>query len=255
MFSLSRLSLLGLVPFVVASPPLKRQVDGEEHCGQWDEIVAGQYTLYLDQWGLENADSGESCATLTSLDGTTIGWENRWNWEGGEGVKSYTNVNLNEGIGSQLSAINSIPATWEWSQTTTGSIVANIAFDVFTSSTQGGSNENEIMVWVANYGAGPISYEYGADGQPVPVASSVDVAGHTWNLYHGTNGAQEVYSFLTADGAAIQSFSGDLNEFIKYLTANQGLSTNQYLTTVQSGTEATSGSAVFTSTAYSASVN
>uniref|UniRef100_A0A0W0FK83 Glycoside hydrolase family 12 protein n=1 Tax=Moniliophthora roreri TaxID=221103 RepID=A0A0W0FK83_MONRR len=173
----------------------------------------------------------------------------------GSSSTSAANVNLNEGIGSQLSGINSILATWEWSQATTGNIVANIAFDVFTSSTQGGSNENEIMVWVANYGARPISYEYGADGQPVPVASSVDVAGHTWNLYHGTNGAQEVYSFLTSDGAAIQSFSGDLNEFIKYLTANQGLSANQYLTTVQSGTEVTSGSAVFTSTAYSVSVN
>ncbi|KAK7036677.1 hypothetical protein VNI00_011342 [Paramarasmius palmivorus] len=249
MVSFTKLSLLlGLVPFIAASPAhLKRQVDGEEHCGQWDQIVVGQYTVYVNQWGKDNANSGESCATVTSLEGTTIGWENRWNWSGGQGVKSYTNVNLNEGIGGQLSAISSIPATWEWSQDTTSGIVANIAFDLFTSSTQGGSNENEIMIWVANYGAGPISYEYGADGQPVPVASNVNVAGQTWNLYVGTNGAQEVYSFLTADGSAIQSFSGDLNEFVTYLTSNQGLSADQYLTTVQSGTEATEGSAVFTS--------
>lgn len=31
------------------------------------------------------------------------------------------------------------------------SVVADVAYDMFTSSTSGGSNEYEIMVWLANY--------------------------------------------------------------------------------------------------------
>ena len=36
-------------------------------------------------------------------------WVNNWTWTGGTGVKSYTDLQLNEGINKQLSAINSMP--------------------------------------------------------------------------------------------------------------------------------------------------
>ncbi|KAG7095202.1 hypothetical protein E1B28_005978 [Marasmius oreades] len=253
-------ALITLLPFIYAAPVtenglVKRQIDTSQHCGQWDTVVAGQYTLYLDQWGMGNAQSGQSCANLISLSGTTISWKNTWNWVGGNGVKSYTNVNLNNGLNKQLSAIKSIPASWKWSQSTSGTIVANVAFDLFTSSSSGGSNQNEIMIWLANYNAGPISYNYNADGTPKAVATNISLAGQTWNLYIGSNGAQTVYSFLPASsGTRITSFSGDLNLFLKY-SSSQGLSASQYITTVQSGTEATSGSAVLTSSAYSVVIN
>ncbi|KAF9451591.1 glycoside hydrolase family 12 protein [Macrolepiota fuliginosa MF-IS2] len=246
MFSKKFALLLLLAPFVASAPTEvieKRQsLDTANHCGQWDTVVAGQYTLYLDQWGMGNASSGQSCANLVSLSGTNLVWKNQWTWNGGNGVKSYTNINLNTNLNKQLSAIKSIPAVWNWSQSTSGSIVANVAFDLFTSSSSGGSNANEIMVWLANYNAGPISAVYNSDGTPKPVASNISLAGHTWNLYSGSNGANQVYSFLLTSGTAT-SFNGDLNTFLKYLTSNQGLSTSQYLTTVQAGSEATSGSA------------
>ncbi|KAI3612887.1 glycoside hydrolase family 12 protein [Moniliophthora roreri] len=232
-----------------SSPPTSTSpsgpVDTTERCGQWDSVVVGPYTIYVNQWG-KDGGSGTSCAKVNSLSGTTISYVNRWNWTGGTGVKSYTNVNLNQGVGKQLSAISKIPASWKWSQTQTGTIVANVAFDLFTAASAGASNQYEIMVWVANFNAGPISAQYGSDGKPVPIVQNVNLAGKSWNLYKGSNGAQTVFSFLTSDGSQINSFSGDLNDFIKYLTANQGLSKSQYLTTVQSGTEATSGDAVFT---------
>ncbi|KAJ2987233.1 hypothetical protein NUW54_g9487 [Trametes sanguinea] len=102
-----------------------------------------------------------------------------WTWTGGTGVKSFTNVQLNQGINKQLSAISSMPSTWKWSQSTSGTIVADIAYDLFTSNTAGGSNVNEIMIWLANFNAGPISSQYGSDGKPVPVASNLSIAGHT----------------------------------------------------------------------------
>ncbi|KAG6848551.1 hypothetical protein H0H93_016010 [Arthromyces matolae] len=148
-----------------------------------------------------------------------------------------------------------MPATWKWSQSSTGTIVADIAFDIFTSATSGGSNAYEIMIWLANYNAGPISYNYDSSGNPVAVATGVSLAGQTWNVYYGSNGANYVYSFLPASGSTITSFSGDLYTFFQYLISSQGLSSAQYLTTLQAGTEATSGSATLTTSAYSAVVS
>ena len=105
-----------------------------------------------------------------------------------------------------------LQTTWDWSQTSSGSIVADVAYDLFTSNTAGGSNVNEIMIWLANFNAGPISSQYGSDGKPVPVASNLSLAGHTWNLYSGSNGANAVFSFLPTSGT-ITSFSGDIKAF------------------------------------------
>ncbi|KAJ6611181.1 concanavalin A-like lectin/glucanase [Mycena sp. CBHHK59/15] len=258
MFSLVKLSaLLLLVPFVAAAPAptdvseRATAIDTASHCGQWDTVVAGSYSLLLDQWGLSGASSGSDCASLASLSGTTLAWKTTWTWTGRRhGVKSYTNINLNSGLNKQLSAISSIPSTWTWSQSSTGTVVADIAYDLFTSTSSGGSAVNEIMVWLANFNAGPISATYNSAGQPVPVASNLSLAGHTWNLYFGSNGANNVYSFLPTSGT-ITSFSGDINLFLKYLTANRGVSTSQFLTTAQGGTEATSGSATLTTYAAS----
>ena len=42
---------------------------------------------------------------------------------------------------------------WNWSYSYSGTIVANVAYDIFTSSSSGGTSEYEIMVWLANYNA------------------------------------------------------------------------------------------------------
>ncbi|PPQ72206.1 hypothetical protein CVT24_002363 [Panaeolus cyanescens] len=252
MFSKVKLvALVLLAPLALAAPATeqslaKRQIDTSQHCGDWDVVTAGPYSLLLDQWGKGGASSGQSCASLTSLSGTTVAWKNSWTWQGGNGVKSYTNMQLNNGLNKQLSAIKSMPATWRWSQSTSGSIVANVAFDLFTSSSPGGNNVNEIMIWLGNFNAGPISYQYNSNGTPKPVASNVSLAGVSWNVYSGSNGANNVYSFLPANGGSVTSFSGDLNLFLKYLTSNQGVSSSQYIKTAQAGTEATSGTATLT---------
>ncbi|KAJ7359373.1 glycoside hydrolase family 12 protein [Mycena olivaceomarginata] len=257
MFSFVKLSaLLVLVPFVCSAPTSVEEratIDTSSHCGLFDSVTAGTYSLLLDQWGASGASSGTDCANLVSLSGTTLAWKTTWTWTGGNGVKSFTNINVNSGINKQLSAISSIPATWTWSQSTS-SVVADVAYDLFTSNSAGGSAVNEIMIWLANFNAGPISSQFNAAGQAVPIVSNLSLAGHTWNLYQGSNGANNVFSFLPTSGT-ITSFSGDINLFLKYLTANRGVSTAQFLTTAQGGTEATSGSATLTTSAFSLVIN
>ena len=58
--------------------------------------------------------------------------------------------------------------------------MADVAYDLFTSHTAGGSNVNEVMIWLANFNAGPIAYEYGQDGQAVPTARNLAIAGNNW---------------------------------------------------------------------------
>ena len=110
------LTLLALTAplLAVASPAPAAdaaQIDTSSHCGQWDTVTAGQYELLLDQWGAGGATSGSQCANLVSMSGSTIAWTTTWSWTGGSGVKSFTNIQLNQGINKQLSAISSMPVS------------------------------------------------------------------------------------------------------------------------------------------------
>jgi len=263
MFS-SKVSALALIaPFLalsaVAAPAelvSRQSVDTSSHCGQWDTVTAGSYTMFLDLWGESGATSGSQCSQITSLSGSTIAWKTTWNWVGGNGVKSFSNIQLNQGINKQLSAIKSMPSTWNWSQSSSGTVVADVAYDIFTANTAGGSNVNEIMIWLANYNAGPISAAYNSDGTPKAAAANISIAGHVWNLYSGSNGANNVFSFLpSTKGTTIPSFSGDLLPFFTYLIQHEGVSSSQYLVTAQAGTEPTTGSATLTTSAYSLTIN
>lgn len=63
---------------------------------------------------------------------------------------------------------------------------------------------------------------------------------------------QNVYSFVAS--SQINSFSGDLMEFVNYLTSKQGMPKSQILQSVGAGSEPFTGSnAVFTTTGYSMS--
>jgi xyloglucan-specific endo-beta-1,4-glucanase len=160
-------------------------------------------------------------------------------------VKSYANV-VTSITPKPLSSISSIPSTWRWTYTGT-SIVANVAYDIFTSSTSSSSAEYEIMIWLgALGGAGPIS----STGSPVATPT---LAGSSWKLYSGLNGSMKVFSFVA--GSSVASFSGDLMEFVRFLESSQGLSGSQVLQSVGAGTEAFTGrDAVLTVGAFSLSV-
>jgi xyloglucan-specific endo-beta-1,4-glucanase len=85
-----------------------------------------------------------------------LSWHSAWSWAGGQySVKSYPNVVVDT-QDVPLSKIKSIDTTWKWSYTGQ-SLVTNVAYDVFTSSTVGGAEEYELMVWLGNFNAGPIA--------------------------------------------------------------------------------------------------
>lgn len=127
-------------------------------------------------------------------------------------------------------------------------IVANVAYDLFTSSSSTGSNEYEIMIWLgALGGAGPIS----STGSPI---ATVTLSGKSFQLYYGLNGSMKVYSFV-ASSKNENNFSGNLLDFISYLTQNQGMPTSQYLLSSGAGTEPFVGSSAKLTSTYSLSLS
>ncbi|KAI1492826.1 family 12 glycosyl hydrolase [Biscogniauxia mediterranea] len=243
-------ALLASVAFVgltLATPTPTVDKRAETFCGQWDSRVTDVYTLYNNLWGQDNADSGSQCTTLDGMSSGKLAWSTSWSWSGGQyNVKSYANAVVSF-TKAQLSAISSIPSTWSWSYTGSD-IVANVAYDLFTSSSADGDAEYEIMIWLAALGgAGPIS----SSGSPIATPT---INGVSWSLYNGPNGNMNVYSFVASSQQT--NFDGDLTDFISYLTSEQGLPTIQYLTSVGAGTEPFVGSdAVLTTSGYSVSVS
>ncbi|ROW01630.1 hypothetical protein VSDG_02015 [Cytospora chrysosperma] len=218
-----------------------------EMCDSWGSVTAGPYTIYQNNWGASAADSGSQCTTYDSIDDTTVVWSTSWSWTGGSSsVKSYSNVAL-ESVNKQLSAVSSIPSTWEWSYDGSD-FVADVSYDLWLAPTSGGTNAYEIMVWLGAYGgAGPISSTGSAVATPT-------IGGHSFELYSGPNGDTTVYSFVATE--TVTSFSGDMMDFFSYLVDNEGVSDSNYITSLQAGTEPFTGSdCVFSTTAYSISVS
>ncbi|KFY19333.1 hypothetical protein V493_08010 [Pseudogymnoascus sp. VKM F-4281 (FW-2241)] len=240
------------IPASAPAPSKTIKERATEICGQWDSIETGTYTLYQGLWGIDSATSGSQCSTYESLTGDTIAWSTNWTWQGGEyNVKSYANIVLTQDTGHQVSAIKSIPSKWAYTYTGTG-VVANVAYDVFSSATaegnSDGSSDYEIMIWLATIGgAGPIS-DTGAS------IASVTIAGQDWDVWYGLNGSMKVFSFVAP--TQVDNFDGDLKEFYTYLVENQDFSDTQYITSIGAGTEPFVGTdAVMVTSGYSIALN
>ncbi|KAI0913513.1 family 12 glycosyl hydrolase [Ustulina deusta] len=242
-FTLASAALAGLA---LATPAPTVDKRATTFCGQWDSVQTGSYIVYNNLWG-SSSGTGSQCTTVNGLSGSSVAWSTSWSWSGGESsVKSYANAVI-QTTAKKISAISTIPTTWAYSYTGSN-IVANVAYDLFTSSSASGSSEYEVMVWLAALGgAGPIS----STGSPVATPT---IAGVSWKLYEGYNGAMHVFSFVAS--SQVTNFSGDLKSFLSYLTTNNGMSTSQYVTSLGAGSEPFVGSnAVLTTTGYSISVN
>ncbi|RLN44630.1 hypothetical protein BBJ29_001170 [Phytophthora kernoviae] len=237
--------------FAAASAAVLSTAFAADFCDQWGTATSADYIIYNNLWGKADATSGKQCTGLDNGSGTTVSWHTTWSWQGGDKkVKSYANAAL-EFDAVQLSGIKSIPSTMEYEVSYKGTVVADVAYDLFTTSKPAGEDtvkEFEIMIWLAAIGgAGPIS----STGSAI---EKTTIAGNEFSVYSGPNGDMMVYSFV-AD-KQINSFDGDLMEFFNYLVKSQKFDPKQYLFKVECGTEPFVGTDVkMTVSKYSAVVN
>ncbi|RLN69550.1 hypothetical protein BBJ29_005893 [Phytophthora kernoviae] len=221
-----------LVNIVIAA--LLLSVSAADMCGKWRLSKAGKYIVYNNLWNQGAASSGSQCTGVDSASGSTVAWHTSYSWSGAPTeVKSFSNVALIF-TPKQIKNIKSIPSKMKYSYSYSGTLIADVSYDLFTSSTAAGSNEYEIMIWLAAYGgAGPIS----STGKAI---ATVTIDGNSFKVYKGPNGNTTVFSFVSTK--TITNFSADLLNFLSYLVKNQGLPSSQYLITLEAGTEPFTGS-------------
>lgn len=138
---------------------------------QWGTWTNGGYTLYNNIWG-SGAGSQSIWANSYSNWGVTANHPNTG------GVKSYPNATRN--VNRNLSAINSLTSSFNVTVPSSGAYAS--AYDIWANN-----HAYEIMLWMNKTGpVGPLG----------SLQTTATVGGHTWQIYRGSNGANEVFSFI-----------------------------------------------------------
>ncbi|MFI9614276.1 hypothetical protein ACIHCM_21875 [Streptomyces sp. NPDC052023] len=182
---------------------------------QWGSTTLNGYTLYNNIWG-----SGAGPQTIWANSGTNWGaWADHPNTGG---IKSYPNSK--KVINKPISSLGSLTSDYNVTVPTSGAY--NTSYDIWDTD-----YDYEIMLWV-NYN--------GAVGPLGSWQATVTLGGHSWNVYKGSNGANEVFSFLrTSD-----SSSGSVNvlPILKWIKDTKGWMGDETIGDVQFGYEITSSS-------------
>ncbi|MFD5230927.1 hypothetical protein ACFWJ5_20795 [Streptomyces qaidamensis] len=184
-------------------------------CDQWGQTNLNGYTLYNNIWG---SGAGSQCIWANS--GTNWGvWANHPNTGG---IKSYPNQT--KAINKSITSLTSLTSSYNVSVPSSGAY--NTSYDIWDTD-----HDYEIMLWVNKTGAvGPLGTSQG----------TVSLGGHSWNVFKGTNGANEVFSFIRTSNSS----SGTVNilPILKWIKDTKRWMGNETIGDVQFGYEVTSSS-------------
>ncbi|MEU9559160.1 GH12 family glycosyl hydrolase domain-containing protein [Streptomyces fumanus] len=155
----------------------------------------------------------------------------------------YTNCSPGTNLPARISGISAAPSSISYGYVSNA--VYNASYDIWLDPTPrtDGVNRTEIMIWFNRVGSiQPI-------GSPVGTAT---VGGRSWEVWSGSNGSNDVLSFVAP--SAISSWSFDVMDFVRH-TVSRGLATNDwYLTSIQAGFEPWQNGAGLAVNSFSASV-
>lgn len=216
-------SLVGLlVLFTFASSASAATWSTSEQYGNWTN---NGYILYNNVWG-----SGAGTQSMWANSYSNWGvWANHPNTGG---IKSYPNVTKD--VNLKLSQLSSASSSFNVTVPSSGSSFVS-AYDIWLKN-----YAYEIMLWMNHAGeVKPISYNWSSSGDPVAVQTNVSVGGHTWNVYKGTNGSNEVFSFVRTSNTS--SGTVDVLAVLNWIK-NQGWYGDETLDRIQFGFEITSSS-------------
>ena len=182
---------------------------------RWGTWSSGGYTLYNNVWG-----SGYGPQTIWA--NSTSNWGVWTNHPNTGGIKSYPNATRY--IGRTVSSLGTLSSSFNVSVPTSG-VAFTTAYDIWSSD-----NAHEIMLWM-NY--------YGAVGPLGTLQTTASVGGHTWRIYRGSNGSNNVYSFVRTSNTG----SGTVNvAAVAQWIRSAGWFGNVTIGNVQFGYEITSSS-------------
>jgi len=192
---------------------------------KWGTWSNGGYTVRNDVWG-SGAGSQSIWANSYSNWGVTANHPNTG------GVKAYPHSAKN--VNKRLSAIGSVKSSFNVSAPGSGAYTT--AYDIWCNN-----NAYEIMLWMNKRGAvGPIGSKQ----------TTASVGGHTWDVYKGSNGSNQVFSFVRTSNT--NSGTVDIKAVLNWIKGKSWFG-DVTLGEVQFGFEITSssGGLNFTSNSYS----
>ncbi|MEV6595515.1 cellulose binding domain-containing protein [Actinoplanes sp. NPDC051346] len=195
--------------------------------------VGGRYVVMNNRWG----SAAEQCVNVT-VGGFSITKQDGVGNTGGAPVSypaiyygcHYANCSPGTNLPLRLAAISSV--TSDISYHYVSGATYDAAYDIWLDPTprRDGVNAMEIMIWF--HRQGPI--------QPVgAVVGTTTVGGRAWEVWRGSNGANEVISYVAP--APIASWKFSVLDFIDDVKRRGAVTDSWYLTSVQAGFEPWSG--------------
>ncbi|CAM5675327.1 GH12 family glycosyl hydrolase domain-containing protein [Streptomyces tanashiensis] len=183
-------------------------------CDQWGGTSLDGYKLYNNIWG---SGAGSQCLWANSGTGWGV-WADHPNTGG---IKSYPNST--KSINKTIDSLSRLTSSYNVSVPASGAY--NTSYDIWDTD-----HQYEIMLWVNDNGAvGPIG-TWQAD---------VTLGGHGWNVYKGTNGSNQVFSFLRTSDST--SGTVDIKPILHWIAHSKGwMPGNETIGDVQFGYEITS---------------
>ncbi|MDR7280729.1 GH12 family glycosyl hydrolase domain-containing protein [Catenuloplanes atrovinosus] len=184
-------ALVLALTLTVAAPAQAAAWSSSDRWGTWTN---GGYTLYNNIWG-----SGHGAQTIWANSYSNWGvWADHPNTGG---IKAYPNAT--KFVGRRVSALGPTTSSFNVTVPTSG-VAFTTAYDIWSSD-----NAHEIMLWMNKHGAvGPLG----------TFQLRASVGGHTWDIYRGSNGANNVYSFIRTSNT--DSGTVDIRAIAQWLRTN-----------------------------------
>jgi hypothetical protein len=214
-------------------------------CAQFGSTVQGNYYVQNNAWGT----TATQCINVTDS-GFQITTQNGYNPNSPVSYPSiflgchYTLCSPGMRTPRQVSGISS--ARSSISLTFADNAKYDAAYDIWMDPTPKttGVNQQEIMIWLNK----------SRTVQPIgSVTGTASVDGRSWQVWTGSNGKNNVISYVAP--SAISSWSFDVKAFLNDSIARGHGSSAWYLTSVQAGFEPWAGGVGLAVNSFSASVS
>ncbi len=238
-------ALATLAALVAAVPPAQADTLICEQYGS--TVIQGRYVVQNNRWGT----SAQQCVTatdsgfrLTQADGSVPTNGAPKSYPSVFNGCHYTNCSPGTNLPAQVSGISSAPSSISYGFVS--GAVFNASYDIWLDPTPrtDGVNRTEIMIWFNR--VGPI--------QPIgSQVGSANVGGRGWEVWTGSNGSNDVISFVAP--SALSSWSFDVMDFVDQAVARGLAQPNWYLTSIQAGFEPWQNGAGLAVNSFSSTVN
>ena len=233
-----------ITAFVVAGPA---QAD-TQICEQYGSTtIGGRYVVMNNRWGT----SAQQCINVTDSGFAITSQQGVGNTSGAPVSYPaiyvgchYSNCSPGTNLPMQVSSISSANSSISYNYVSGATY--NASYDIWLDPTpkRDGVSAMEIMIW------------FNRQGSIQPIGSAVGsatIGGRSWQVWQGSNGANNVISYVAP--SAITSWNFSVLDFINDVKNRGAITNSWYLTSIQAGFEPWIGGTGLAVTNFSASVN